>query len=460
MAKPSKLQAPKQALKPNYKKVQPMRNTGGDSARDNAMKVAKKILSKKGGYKSSYNEDDNEESEGTKRQRREMVSVQASHNDDEENDEDFDDLSDDDDEEDDDDEDDEDESGEDLDDDETATTSHIHAKSLAAAMSSQSGRKSLLVKHIQEQLEQELAAEDVENDSGEDQEDLLEEDEQEDQSREAANSVTDANTSTTVSAPKYKQRVLLVASRGITYRYRHLMNELHMLLPHSKKDAKLDSKSHLEDLNELAELNNCNNCLYFEVRRHQDMYLWMAKTPNGPSVKFMVRNVHTMDELKMTGNCLKGSRPVLSFDKSFDMQPHLQLLKEMFTQTFAVPRTSRKIKPFIDHVMSFSIVDNKIWLRNFQIIEKAAEKGVTEQEMSLVEIGPRCVLDLVRIFDGSFGGSTLYENASFVSPNDIRRSVKAKLTSQYRARTTANDERDRKKIHNMPAPDPLADVFV
>jgi hypothetical protein len=25
--------------------------------------------------------------------------------------------------------------------------------------------------------------------------------------------------------------------------------------------------------------------------------------------------VHTMDELKLTGNCLKGSRPLLSFDK-------------------------------------------------------------------------------------------------------------------------------------------------
>jgi ribosome biogenesis protein BRX1 len=68
------------------------------------------------------------------------------------------------------------------------------------------------------------------------------------------------------------------------------MQDLVTLMPHSKKDAKLDSKSHLEDLNELCELNNCNNCLYFEVRKHQDMYLWMAKTPNGPSVKFMVHN--------------------------------------------------------------------------------------------------------------------------------------------------------------------------
>jgi ribosome biogenesis protein BRX1 len=87
-----------------------------------------------------------------------------------------------------------------------------------------------------------------------------------------------------------RQRVLLVPSRGITFRYRHLFQDLNLLLPHSKKDVKLDSKSKLEDLNEMAELNNCNNCIYFETRKHQDMYMWLAKTPMGPSVKFQVNN--------------------------------------------------------------------------------------------------------------------------------------------------------------------------
>ena len=40
--------------------------------------------------------------------------------------------------------------------------------------------------------------------------------------------------------------------------------------------------------------------------------------------------VHTMDELRMTGNCLRGSRPILSFDSNFDTQPHLKVMKEMF----------------------------------------------------------------------------------------------------------------------------------
>jgi hypothetical protein len=39
-----------------------------------------------------------------------------------------------------------------------------------------------------------------------------------------------------------------------------------------------------------------------------------------------------MEELKLTGNHLKGSRPLLTFSSNFDQQPHWKLLKEMITQ--------------------------------------------------------------------------------------------------------------------------------
>lgn len=147
-----------------------------------------------------------------------------------------------------------------------------------------------------------------------------------------------------------KQRVLMLSSRGVTHRMRHLMNDLEAILPHIKKgvplsyskllactelgsytDAKLDSKNHLHLLPELADLHNCNNTLYFEARRHEDLYMWAAKTPNGPSIKMHVQNVHTMDELKMTGNCLKGSRGIVSFDGTFDSDEHWKLMKEVLT---------------------------------------------------------------------------------------------------------------------------------
>ncbi|KAA8523871.1 hypothetical protein F0562_010294 [Nyssa sinensis] len=119
-----------------------------------------------------------------------------------------------------------------------------------------------------------------------------------------------------------KEKVLVTCSRRINYRYRHLMLNVVSLLPHCKKDNKVESKeSKGATLNELVELKSCSSCLFFECRKQKDLYLWMAKCPNGPSVKFLVNAVHTMEELKVTGNQLKGSRPILTFSGNFDKDP-------------------------------------------------------------------------------------------------------------------------------------------
>ena len=91
-------------------------------------------------------------------------------------------------------------------------------------------------------------------------------------------------------AKKNKQRVLILTSRGVTYRHRHLLNDIYSLLPHSRKDAKLDTKTKLYQLNELAELYNCNNVMFFEARKAKDLYIWMSKAPNGPTVKMHLQN--------------------------------------------------------------------------------------------------------------------------------------------------------------------------
>jgi hypothetical protein len=36
-------------------------------------------------------------------------------------------------------------------------------------------------------------------------------------------------------------------------------------------------------------------------------------------------------------------------------------------KVFGVPPLARKAKPFIDHILTFSILDSKIWFRNFQV---------------------------------------------------------------------------------------------
>ena len=69
------------------------------------------------------------------------------------------------------------------------------------------------------------------------------------------------------------------------------MTDLMALLPHSKKDAKLDTKRDRGVVNEAADLKGCSSALFFEVRKRKDLYLWMSKVAGGPSVKMLVQAV-------------------------------------------------------------------------------------------------------------------------------------------------------------------------
>lgn len=258
---------------------------------------------------------------------------------------------------------------------------------------------------------------------------------------------------------KNKEKVLVLSTRGVTYRYRHLMEDVIALLPHSKKESKLDTKSDRGVINEVADLKNCTSVLFFEVRKKQDLYLWLAKSPDGPSVKFHVANVHTMAEVKLSGNHLKGSRPVLSFDASFDTQPHTQLLKEMLTQTFATPKRHHKAKPFFDHVLSFTLADGRIWVRNYQIVIPADKKKSDPENASLVEVGPRFCLNPIKIFGGSFGGPTLYDNPDYTSPNAVRAAIKRQAAGKYGSKVAARDRREAHKGDNPLPRDPMEGLF-
>jgi ribosome biogenesis protein BRX1 len=61
-------------------------------------------------------------------------------------------------------------------------------------------------------------------------------------------------------------------------------------------------------------------------------------------------------------------------------------------------------------------------VRNYQITESTEKVGGNKTK--LVEIGPRFVLIPIRIFSGSFGGATLYQNPSYVTPNEQRSAIK------------------------------------
>ncbi|CAB3252102.1 unnamed protein product [Arctia plantaginis] len=222
-----------------------------------------------------------------------------------------------------------------------------------------------------------------------------------------------------------RQRVLVFAARGINHRHRHLMEDIKKLMPHHKTESKMERSKNLYVVNEISEMKNCNKCILFEGRKMRDLYMWMANIPNGPSAKFLVENIYTMGELKMTGNCLRGSRPLLSFDPMFTKDPHYAILKELLVQIFGVPNHHPKSQPFFDHVYTFMILDNRIWFRNYQIL---SEDG------ALAEIGPRFVLNPVKIFSGSFGGATLWENSKYVSPAKLRQAASKKASNKYENR--------------------------
>lgn len=248
-----------------------------------------------------------------------------------------------------------------------------------------------------------------------------------------------------------KERVLVFSSRGISYRGRHLMNDIRTLMPHAKSESKMDKKDQLFVINEMCEMRNCSKCIYLEAKKKQDLYMWLSNVPRGPSAKFLIENLHTMSELKMTGNCLKGSRPLLSFDQEFDKEAHWSLLKELLIQTFSTPNHHPKSQPFFDHVYTFSIADNRIWFRNYQILE---------EDGSLAEIGPRFVLNPIRIFEGSFGGPTLFQNPHYVSPNDLRHLMRKRGAQKYMSRIQAKKSLEMRRGQPSYETDPTDDVFV
>ena len=247
-------------------------------------------------------------------------------------------------------------------------------------------------------------------------------------------------------------------SRGVTSTNIEVVEDLLKLMPHSRKDHKFNKREPLTNIAEVAQLSGCKLALYLEARKMTDLYLWAADVSSenmGPSAKFLVEKIKPMGDTRLTGNCLLGSRPYLSFDASFGTAPHLQLLRHLLTAVFSIPKGHPKSKPFHDHVMSFTVVKGRIVIRHYQVVPptKTSEDG-------LVEIGPRLALVPIKFFGGAFGGATLYDNGAFISPNVARSEVKRKRKGDAIGHV-AQKQRRRDKVATKGAlpDDPLDDVF-
>lgn len=246
------------------------------------------------------------------------------------------------------------------------------------------------------------------------------------------------------------------------------------MLPHTYKETKLDTKKKTAGynllLNSLADLHSCNVIFFLEARkRGQDLYLWISRPPNGPTIRFHVNNLHTMGEFNagFSGNCLKGGRGLVVFDRSFDEQgpdmgapgtEYRALIREMLRGVFCVPKRGVKgMKPFVDRIIGIFGVDGKIWIRVYEVREseggekdesgkiKPAKNKDGSPELSLVEIGPRFVLTPIVILEGSFGGPVIYENKEYVSPNQVRREIRLGKAGRYSQRRNVETERVAKR---------------
>ena len=277
----------------------------------------------------------------------------------------------------------------------------------------------------------------------------------------SSSSDSEMETTSTGAPSKNTNKLMVLASRGINARQRHLMDDLSRLLSHSKKESKFDSKHDLFALNELAELNGCTHCLYFEARKPQELFLWMAKCPGGPSARFHVQNIHTLDELGFAGNCQLGTRAILTFDGAFEASEQGRTMRGLFEQVFGVPEGHRKTKPYIDHVFHFAMADDRIWFRCYEIVPAGSSATSTLEidGFSLVEIGPRMVLHPIRVFSGSFGGHTIWQNPNYRSAAEIRASLKRDDAAKHLQRNIAIKASSQRKQQANLSEDELDNVF-
>ncbi len=37
-------------------------------------------------------------------------------------------------------------------------------------------------------------------------------------------------------------------------------------------------------------MKNCTKCIYFEMKKKKDVYMWISNVPEGPSMKFLMEN--------------------------------------------------------------------------------------------------------------------------------------------------------------------------
>jgi len=222
-----------------------------------------------------------------------------------------------------------------------------------------------------------------------------------------------------------RSKTLLVASRNQTSHSRYLMKNIYeSLVPNIKRESKIDPNHDLSEITEMCSMNACTQGAYFKVVKGREYYLWIFTANNGPSIKFQLLNIHTIEEMKTLGNALQFSRPVLSFSSEFNDKecPERLLIARMLSRLFSVPMYDQRAKPFCDRSYHFSWKGrNVVHFRHYQISPFSDADENDPNRLELTEIGPRFDLQPVAIFTNCMYGSTIWRNAKYLSPVALRK---------------------------------------
>ena len=88
-----------------------------------------------------------------------------------------------------------------------------------------------------------------------------------------------------------------------------------------------------------------------------------------------------------------------------------------------------------------------------------SSRQIIEDDASLVEIGPRFVLNPIKIFAGSFSGAVLWSNPHFVTPNFRRRLKRMAGSAKYVNRIGQKASLEERKPNDAYKMDPTDAIF-
>lgn len=260
--------------------------------------------------------------------------------------------------------------------------------------------------------------------------------------------------------PPLSHKPILLHNRGMARQHAQVFDNIQDCIPHAKHENSMNKK-HYHELEEIAEDRRCDTVGMIETchkrQNENEAYFWIAACPSGPSINFYIHDAQSIENLRLIGNVMKGSRPILQFDPKFDDGGIFELAKLSLQRLFSVPYQDPHSKPFVDRTMMFTIDDKGlIIIRHYQI-----HWSDVDSETDLAEVGPRITLEPNYVLAGVFKGHKIWKNEKFKSPYARRLEEKRE---EARREGELRDKKAIKEEKRMSLPevddDPNRDLFV